>query len=101
MITDTRLDQVAPDLVRVYVGKLMIYFSKELPIAFTYPELGLVIRQHDGNDRVSRHLDVIHSAGSGSDQNGRIPGATFERFLEDSVNGLTLADMAKNQPVSA
>ncbi|MFA5323715.1 MAG: hypothetical protein WC373_13670 [Smithella sp.] len=59
-----------------------VYFSYDTPVAFHTPKTGLVVRRNDWGPTTGKHLNWI----DGGNKAARIPGAEFERQLEEAFN---------------
>lgn len=68
-----------PNFTETQIGDTTVWFSYKTPIAFHKPGHGTVVRENDWSTTTGRHLNYIDNG----DKASRIPGADFERLLED------------------
>lgn len=79
----------------VSFGTFVLYYSYETIVAFSTPELGLLVRENEWSTTTGKHLNWI----DGGDKKNRLNGGQFEALLHDTLKAIRLETVSDSEHV--
>ena len=76
-----QLRNIASNFHEVIIGKTVIYFSYETPIAFRHPFTGLVVSENDWSVTTGKHLNSINP-----EKTSRVPHKRVLELIDEYVS---------------